>query len=159
MSANDQIESPARSPAGYLSRIITNPTIAGLATPMNTVRRGEQSTNTSVSVERLRLFTRGGRSRSSSIRPPFNGARTYTGSSGSLSKSKKGKSTNVIKDIYLVDKDVTAMPKGAEKAQMHQSGQVLSAFTIIGYTEASHLYTRIEEAFSNVLDMSKPAPR
>lgn len=72
-------------------------------------------------------------------------------------KAKKVKI--VSKDVYLLDKETTTMPRGADKCSLHQRKQVITAFQLEGYLTEEELYDRLEQCFSEVLDFSSPVPR
>jgi len=84
---------------------------------------------------------------------------SYRPSSTGRKSSGKFKAKSVLKDVYLVNHNISVMPRGVEKAEMHNKKQVITAFRIYAQLSETELREKLETLFSNVLDMSKPSPR
>ena len=105
-----------------ISRILSNASTRELPLSSNVQR------HSTVENERTHLFTPSTNTRR---RGAYNGNVSYRPSLGRKSSGKfKANSKSVLKDVYLVDHDISVMPRGIEKAEMHCKKQVITAFRI-----------------------------
>jgi len=58
---------------------------------------------------------------------------SYRPSSTGRKSSGKFEAKYVLKDVYLVNHNISVMLRGVEKAEMHNKKQVITAFRIYNY--------------------------
>ena len=64
------------------------------------------------------------------------------------------------RDILLLDKDdILKVPRGSTRGALYDTGSVANLVNFSTRWDEQQVYRRVEECFSNTLDLTKPHPR